>query len=267
MPTELYPAQHPPGPSRMNFSAEVATWGSRLLDLLLPPTCLGCAGFVDRAQALCGACWGELNFISAPNCAICGLPFPFEADDGALCAACLARRPNYDRAIAATIYDDGSRPLILAFKHGDRTETAELFADWIAAAAGDLIDRADWLIPVPLHRRRLFGRRFNQSALICHALSRRRGIPVDTQSLTRRRATATQGGLNRRQRFQNVRTAFAVPPGRRSELADRRILLIDDVMTTGATVENCARILKRHGARRVDVATVARVVMPRDHTI
>lgn len=183
---------------------------------------------------------------------------------GSECAACDARKPNFDSARAALVYDEASRPLILSFKHGDRTEGALSLAALMAPFMSSLMKAVDVIMPIPLYSRRLVKRRFNQSALLADALGEANGLPVDCSSLYRKRHTPSQAGLGRRARFDNVRTAFDVAAERRSQLKDTKILLIDDVMTTGATVEASARTLKRRGAAEVHVLCLARVVAPRN---
>lgn len=233
-----------------------------VLNLLLPPRCLVCGGGVERPGALCGACWRALSFLAPPLCAACGFPFDFELGAGTLCGACHREPPSYDRARAVLRYDEASRGLLLGFKHGDRTEGAPAFGAWLARAGGELIADCDVVLPVPLHRRRLFARRYNQSALLAQALGRATGLPVLPDSLRRIRNTASQGRLSASARRRNVAGAFRVAPGASERLGGRRVLLVDDVLTTGATVEACARTLKRAGAAGVDVLTLARVVRP-----
>jgi ComF family protein len=175
------------------------------------------------------------------------------------CALCIARPPPFARARAALLYDDGCRGLILSFKHGDRTDLAPVFARWLARAGAELLGDADLLVPVPLHRWRLFHRRYNQSALLARLLARTSGVPMLPDLLIRHRATPSQGGLGRRGRVRNVAGAFALHSRLARRADGRRVLLIDDVHTTGATLGECARLLRRAGAARVDVLTLARV--------
>lgn len=233
--------------------------GRATVDAMLPPRCLVCRTGVDAQGALCVACWSRLTFIAGPVCACCGLPFAHEIAPGALCGACARRQPAFDRARAALVYDEASRGLILGFKHGDRTEAAPALARWLIRAGPDLIAAADLIAPVPLHRSRLLSRRYNQAALIVNAIDPARSVP---DLLERRRRTPSQGGLNARERRLNVRGAFGLRPRHAERVAGRRILLIDDVHTTGATLEACARTLKRGGAVAVDTLCVARVVGP-----
>lgn len=229
-----------------------------LLDLLLPPRCLACGATVSEAGTLCASCWRGITFLGAPCCACCGLPFEFEAGGAALCGACARERPPFDCARAVMRYDEASRGLILAFKHGDRLHMAPAFGTWLKRAGSDLIAVADLAVPVPLHWTRLFARRYNQAAVLAHALRAAGGPPVGVDWLLRRRRTPSQGKRSAAAREHNVRAAFALKPGR--EVRGKRILLIDDVFTTGATVGECARVLRRAGAASVSVLTLARTV-------
>lgn len=235
--------------------------GRGLVDLVLPPRCLGCGALVADQGALCAACWQALTFLGEPACACCGLPFAHDQGAGARCAACLAAPPAFDRARALWRYDEGSKGLILAFKHADRTDAAPALARWLARAGQALLPDCDLVAPVPLHWRRLFRRRYNQAALLATALGRQAGRPVAPDLLRRRRDTPSQGHLSRGARQRNVAGAFAVAPRWRDRLAGRRVLLVDDVLTTGATVEAAAAALTRAGAAGVDVLTLARVVL------
>ena len=237
--------------------------GATVLDWLLPPQCLSCRAPVDRQGQVCAECWQRLSFIDGPMCAACGLPFDFEVGAEALCGGCTAERPVFSTARAVMRYDDSSRRLILAFKHADRTAAAPSFGAWMARAGAEMLDTADALVPVPLHRFRLFARRYNQAALLAHAVGRHHGIAVAPDLLLRTRSTPSQGGLNPAARAANVRGAIAVRGVRKATVGDRRFIVVDDVMTTGATVSACARVLLRAGAAAVDVLTLARVVRPR----
>ena len=232
------------------------------LDLLLPPRCLACGELVAEPGTLCAACWPNVRFLSPPHCAVCGYPFEYDAGPDALCAACARERPRYHRARAALRYDEGSARLIVALKHADRTDAAPTYGAWMARAGAELIAEADVLVPVPLHRLRLLLRRYNQAALLAHVIGAASGKRVAPDALQRTRWTKSQGRMNRTQRRANVRGAFAVRRGRVELIADRRVLLIDDVLTTGATVTACTRALEAAGAAWVDVLTLARVVRP-----
>jgi ComF family protein len=232
--------------------------GSSLLDLLLPPRCLRCGITVGEAGTLCAGCWREITFLGAPCCAGCGLPFEFEPGVAALCGACAQTPPPFARARAAMRYDEASRRLILGFKHGDRLHLAPAFGGWMRRAGAELLADADILVPVPLHWTRLFARRYNQAAVLAHAIHAAGGPPVGADWLVRRRRTPSQGKRNANARERNVKGAFAIKPGR--AVKGRRIVVVDDVFTTGATAGECARVLRRAGAARVDVLTLARTV-------
>ena len=228
------------------------------LDLLLPPRCLVCGATVALPGTVCAGCWGGLRFIAAPLCEACGLPFDYDPGPGALCGDCARRPPPFRRAHAVLRYDDGSCDLVIAFKHRDRTDAAPAYGAWMARAGADLLEAADLLVPVPLHRLRLIQRRFNQSALLAHALAARSEVACASDALIRTRPTPSQGRLSRSARARNVQGAFRVR--RPAEVSGRRILLVDDVLTTGATASACATTLLRAGADAVDVLTLARVV-------
>ncbi len=239
----------------------------RVTDALLPPQCLACRARVEVPGQLCARCWRGVAFIEGAGCAICGYPFGHDHGPGTLCGACLARPPVYDSARAVLRYDEASRVLILALKYRDRLEGAGSFGAWMARAGAEMLAGADLVAPVPLHRWRLFSRRYNQAALLAQGVARAAQIETVPDLLTRTRPTPPQHGRNRRARFANVRGAFAVRTQYRSRVGDCRVVLVDDVMTTGATVEACARSLRRAGAARVDVLTLARVVRPVPRTI
>lgn len=228
-------------------------------DLVLPPVCLACHQPVDTHNALCPRCWSQVTFIRLPVCDRLGIPLPFDAGDQSVSSQALAHPPVYDRARAAAAFDGVVRELIHRFKYGDRHEALPLFVRWLESAGSDLLADADMLLPVPLHPFRLWRRRFNQSAVLARWLSRRTGIPV-CLALKRVRYTAQQVGLNLEERRKNVAGAFRVSRRRQAALAGKRVVLIDDVITTGATVESCTRALQAAGAARVDVLAVARVI-------
>jgi ComF family protein len=235
----------------------------RLLDAVLPPLCLGCGEIVETPGALCVACWAGFSFIAPPQCAQCGVPFSSDTGDQALCVDCLTRPPRFRRARAALIYDDRSRRLVLPFKHGDRTDMARACGSWMARAGMELLADADLVVPVPLHWRRLLTRRYNQALLLAHSVARQAiQSKLAPDLLRRQRWTGSQAGLKARERRRNVRQAFEVNPRGADRLQGKSVLLVDDVLTTGATVESCTAVLERGGARSVDVLTLARVVRP-----
>ena len=249
----------PPRPRR-RLAAPWRDLARRALDAVLPPQCLRCHVIVDAPGALCAACWDGIRFIAPPFCDACGLPFEYDPGPGTLCDECVREAPPFERARAAMVYDTSSRELVLAFKHGDRTEAAPEFASWMARAGADLLAAADVVTAVPLHWTRLFSRRYNQAALLARAIGRGAGVAVVPDLLLRRRKTPSQGGLGPAQRRRNLQGALAPNPHRAASIDGRRVLIVDDVMTTGATASASTRALLRGGAAAVDVLTLARVV-------
>lgn len=233
------------------------------MDMLFPPLCLVCATEVDAQGHLCPACWSALNFIDGSQCVTCALPFEADLGPDMRCAPCLARPPAFAAARAVLSYDDASRPLILAFKHGDRHEAVPAFGRWMARAAAPLLAASDLppqalVAPVPLHRRRLWRRRYNQAALLGAAVATELALPHRADLLQRLRATPSQGGLSRDERRRNMRGAFAVRRRHAGTIDDAHVILVDDVMTTGATLDACTRAILAAGAARVSVLVLAR---------
>jgi ComF family protein len=234
--------------------------GRLALDVALPPLCPSCREPLGDGIGLCSGCWSKVSFIEPPYCARLGIPFTYDPGPGLLSMEAIADPPAYDRARAALRYDDIARALVLTFKYGDRLDLAPMMGRWMARAGHELMAGADALIPVPLHWRRLWARRFNQSAALARAVSGLSGVPVVDDALKRVRATPQQVGLSKTQRADNVQGAFRVPAQQKSHVAGKRVVLIDDVLTSGATVDTCARALLRAGAAHVDVLVFARVV-------
>jgi ComF family protein len=230
-----------------------------IVDVALPQLCATCRDPVE-GSGLCPACWSKLSFIAPPYCERLGIPFPFDGGPGLLSLEAIADPPAYGRARAAVRYDDVARKLVHAFKYGDRLDLAPMMAHWMANAGGELLTDADLIVPVPLHWRRQWARRFNQSALLAELIAKARGRVVAHAALKRVKATPQQVGLDKSERAQNVQGAFRVPPEGKAEVAGRKLVLIDDVLTSGATVDACARALLRAGAASVDVLAFARVV-------
>ena len=227
-----------------------------VMDFLLPPLCLKCERPVAQNQALCASCWKELHFVAAPFCACCGAPFDLPVEEGTLCGGCLAEAPVFAKARSALIYDEASRDLVLRLKHADRLHPAPALANWMTRAGADLWEQADLIVPVPLHRWRLLARRYNQAAVLALAMGKQTGVPVSVDLLRRVRPTVSQGHLDRKARAANVVGAFAL--GAEGEAKGKRIVLVDDVLTSGATVGECAKVLLKGGAAQVSVVTLAR---------
>lgn len=234
----------------------------RVLDAVLPPLCLCCGTVVAEPGTLCPECWSRMGFLAPPLCHACGHPFDIDpgAEGLALCGPCLAKAPPWGRARAVLRYDDASKPLVLRFKHADRLEGAAPFARWMARAGAELLADAEIIVPVPLHRWRLLARRYNQAAVLAQGLGRLSGVAVAPDALVRLRRTVSQGHMDREERRRNVAGAFAIPDSRRPRIEGRRVLLVDDVLTTGATTGECSRVLSKAGAASVDVLTLGRVV-------
>lgn len=235
---------------------------AKLVDFILPPLCLACRAPVLGQGGLCAKCWPRVDFIEPPRCDRLGIPLPVPSDEPMVSAAALADPPVYDRARAVARYDGAMRDLVHALKYGDRHEGVKLFARWMVHAGADVLEDADVIVPVPLARTRLWWRRFNQAALLSRAIGHALGIPDAPFALERIRRTPSQVGLSAEQRRRNVAGAFRVPERNRAQVAQRNIVIVDDVITTGATANACARTLKRAGAARVDVLALARVVDP-----
>jgi ComF family protein len=232
------------------------------LDVALPPLCPSCREPLGDGAGLCATCWSKLSMIEPPYCARLGIPFSYDAGPDMFSMEAIADPPAYDRARAAVRYDDVARALVHAYKYGDRLDLAPLIGGWMTRAGRELLAEADGLVPVPLHWRRLWARRFNQSAALAAAISALTKVPVVHGALKRVRATVQQVGLSKSERSQNVQGAFRVAADLKAEVAGRRLVLIDDVLTSGATVDTCARALLRAGASHVDVLVFARVVAP-----
>jgi ComF family protein len=262
METEAAPSRSFAAPFRSALRLGLAAWtcaAHAALDIALPTLCVACREPV-AGEGVCAACWAKLSFIAPPYCARLGIPFAYDPGPGILSMQAIADPPAYQRARAALRYDDVARSLVHALKYHDRTDLAPTMGRWMARAGWELLDQADLLVPVPLHWRRGFSRRFNQSGALARAIQRNSGVPVSRDALRRVRPTEHQIGLSRTERAANVQGAFKVAPERRAEIQGRRIILIDDVLTSGATADACARALLRAKAAQVDVLVFARVV-------
>ncbi|MDE8344183.1 MAG: double zinc ribbon domain-containing protein [Acidocella sp.] len=246
----------------MTLIAFIKPIGRAILDTLLPPNCLACDAPVETDGQFCLPCFRKTNFISAPLCQCCGVPLPFgeAAGQGGLCGVCEATPPAFSQARAALRYDDATKHLILPFKYADRTEAARGLAILMAKAGTALLARADVLVPVPLHISRLQQRRYNQAALLASQLGRLAKKYVQPDALVRNRVTVPLGPLGFDARRSEMQDAITV---RAQNISGKKILLIDDILTSGATANACALALLAAGAARVDVLTAARVPDPR----
>lgn len=246
-----------PMPQFKSFAARPLYWAGRIL---FPPVCAGCRRHVSQPGSLCASCWPQLRFLEKPWCEVMGTPFSHDMGAGFLSAEAIADPPPFERARAAVSYTGVARPMVQGLKYGDRTDLAPWMARWMLRAGAELVADADVVVAVPLHWRRFFSRRFNQSAELARAVCKLSGLGFAPSAVIRTRSTRQQVGLRRRDREDNVRAAFRVPPEREVEISGRRVLVVDDVYTTGATVAAVARALKKNGAAAVDVLTFARVL-------
>jgi ComF family protein len=244
--------------ARVSAALRAALHG--MLDVGLPPLCPACREPLGAHGGLCAACWTRLSFIAPPYCERLGIPFAYDPGPGILSMEAIADPPAYRKARAVVRYDDVARTLVHSLKYGDRMDLAPALGAWMASAGRPLLAEADALVPVPLHWRRLWTRRFNQSAALAQAIARRSGVPARYDLLRRVKPTPQQVGLSRSERERNVQGAFRVPPAAKAEIAGRRLIVVDDVLTSGATIDACARVLLQAGAAQVDVLVFARVV-------
>ena len=232
-----------------------------IINILFPARCAGCAESVGSHGALCVPCWQNIHFITDPLCHHCGLPFDYAIGERALCGHCMQHKPAYTQARALFRYDQHSRNQILSLKYHDKTGLVPIYGQWLVRIAESYKKQVDVIMPVPLHYSRLVWRRYNQAALLAHALADRTQITCLPDTLQRIRKTPTQSGLTRRQREDNVRGAFRIKAKNRDLIKGKSVLLVDDVMTTGATLDACARTLHDAGVIDVYVVTLARTVM------
>lgn len=228
-----------------------------LANFLVPPTCISCARPIAEDHALCGRCWHAMPFLSPPWCARLGRPFAFDLGPEALCPQAIAAPPVFARARSACAFAGPARDLVHSLKYGDRPALARAMGSWMARAGSELLAGQPLLVPVPLHRRRLWQRRYNQAALLAMQVAAQSGVDIRIDALERVRPTKRQVGLSVGEREENVRRAFRLSESGTSTIAGRRVVLIDDVYTTGATVSACAKTLLEEGAASVDVLTFA----------
>lgn len=247
-------------PGRPALWSGVGRIVSTVIGLIYPPTCVSCGAATGQPHALCAACWSGLRLIERPYCDRLGTPFALDLGVGRLLSpGAIAEPPAFGRARAVALYEGKARDLVHRLKYNDRLDLARTMSRMMASAGRELLDEAELILPVPLHGSRLWRRRFNQSALLAREIARVAGTPCDLRTLARVKATRPQVGLTRHQRAMNLQGAFRVAESARSRIAGRRLLLIDDVATTGATGNAAARVLLRGGAASVDLLTFATV--------
>jgi ComF family protein len=243
-----------------SLSATVLPVRRFVADLAFPPCCAVCGAGGGDHGALCAGCWGGIRFIERPYCEVMGTPFSYDPGPDILSAEAIANPPVFDRLRSAALYEGCVRELVGNLKYRDRIDLSLMMAAWMQRAGGDALARADAVLPVPLHRQRLMSRKFNQSAELARHIAARSGKPFLHASLIRRKKTAQQVGLGLKAREDNVRGAFAMAPGHELDVAGLRVVLVDDVYTTGATVASVTRVLKKAGAIDVTVLTFARAL-------
>jgi len=234
------------------------TAGRLALDVALPTLCVSCREPV-AGEGVCANCWSRMSFIAPPYCARLGIPFAYDPGPGLLSMEAIAAPPAYQRARAAVRYEETAKALVHGLKYQDRTDLAPIMGRWMARAGQEILDDADVLVPVPLHWRRGWSRRFNQSGALAKIIEKQTGVPV-AGALRRVKPTLQQVGLSKSERARNVQGAFTVPHEKRAAIEGRHVVLIDDVLTSGATVDACARALLQARAGQVDVLVFARVV-------
>jgi ComF family protein len=236
--------------------------GHRLVDLVFPPVCCGCGRLVAQTRALCPACWAGISFIEKPYCAVLGRPFSQDLGAGFLSAEAIANPPDFDQLRSATVHDHVARQMVHGLKYRDRTDLAPMMAEWMIRASDGALEEADLILPVPLHRFRLMSRRFNQAAELARQIAHKTSVSLLPDALYRSRQTKRQVGLGLKAREDNVRGAFKVTETGRGQIFGKRVVLVDDVYTTGATANAAARSLRRAGAAHITVLTFAMALPP-----
>jgi len=233
---------------------------SMLADLVYPPSCAACGVSTGGHRGLCAKCWSEVRFIERPYCEVLGIPFSHDLGTGILSAEAIANPPPFDRLRSAATHDHAVRNLVHGLKYRDRTDLAPMMAGWMLRASDGTVERCDAIVPVPLHRTRMVSRKFNQAAELARHLARLAGKPLLPATLLRAKRTSQQVGLGVRAREENVRGAFVIAANRENDVFGKRIVLVDDVYTTGATVGAATRTLRKAGASDITVLTFARAL-------
>lgn len=238
------------------MSKKIVSVVKNVVNFLLPPQCALCKEIIEQPYTLCGECWQQLQFITSPKCSLCGVPL-HGVDQDMPCEVCVEKPPIYTSAHAPLVYNDALKKLILRFKNYDALNYTAMFVNWMQRCVPENIDV---ILPVPLHGWRFFVRQYNQSAELAKLLSKNIQIPCELNILKRHRATPSQGHKNLKERYNNLKDAFSIPDSSKEKLANCNVLLIDDVLTSGATVSACTKVLKKFGAKNVYVLTIARAV-------
>lgn len=241
--------------ARFGLRRMIGGAAKRGIGLLYPPQCIACEAATASPHSLCVTCWNGLPLITKPYCERLGTPFAVDYGMGMLSPAAIADPPRFDRGRAVARHRDTARDLVSRLKYGERLDLSRLMANMMVHAGRELLADADLIVPVPMHRFRLWRRRYNQAALLATEISRASGVRVSLDALIRAKHTRAQVGLGRSERQQNLIGAFRIPPEKTVEVAGRRVVVIDDVRTTGSTLNACAHILRKAGAIRIDVLT------------
>lgn len=244
---------------RIQITGKIGKLLSGLSGLFVPSTCLTCERFVDVQGGCCPKCWSELRFVTKPFCAVMGSPFSIDMGEGFLSAEAIADPPPFDKLRTVLLYDDLARKLVSSIKYSDRTDLLRWIADWMHVAGQEVISESDMIVPVPLHPKRLRQRRFNQAGDLAQHLAVSNDKIYNPEVLIRQKATRQQVGLSEKERARNVSGAFAVPQDKKIDVKGKRVLLVDDVYTTGATCKAATRALKRAGAVHINVLVFAKV--------
>ncbi len=248
-----------------NIVTKVKILALRTIDIILPPKCVLTGQRVDKIGTISHGYWQNISFIDEPYCDICSVPFDFHLDltgDPTICGNCLSTPPTFDKLRTAIIYDENSKSMVLAFKYADKLVLKNIFSNWIIRAGNDLLNDSDIIAPVPLHRKRLWQRRYNQSAILAKEVAKNfTNLKYCPQLLKRIKTTPPQRGLSKQERINNVKNTIKVKEKYLNDISGKNICIVDDVYTSGATINECAKILKKAGAKNIYALTLARVVL------
>jgi len=233
---------------------------NKSLDFIYPPLCIVCRDNTYYARNLCSDCWSKIEWITRPHCEICSLPFEYEVEGEVICAACIQKKPYFDKSRSVFLYNDLSSGIISTFKYGDKTYPHKTYSNWMYQAGKDLWDDVDYISFVPLSFRRTLVRKYNQSSILAKDLSKTADKKIFYNLINRVRHVVPQASLNKNERLKNVKGVFSVNKKHVDKIENKTIIIIDDVITTGATLNECAKVLKKHGASKVYVLTLAKTL-------